>query len=250
MGKIVAFAIQKGGAGKTTTTINLGFELANRGHKVLLCDLDPQFNLTIGLKLQGPGVNMYEALTGRIDHLPIVSINENLSIVKGSLDVAAAEVELINKFARESTLRELLEPVREDFDFIFLDCPPSLSILTINAMTAADEVYIPVQAEFYAMSGVDKLLTTMAMIKNKLNSKLKLGGVFITLFDGRKSLNTAVAKDVAKIMGEESILKTIIRDNVSLAEAPARGQSIFDYAPKSHGAEDYKLLADEFLSRQ
>jgi chromosome partitioning protein len=247
--KILAFAIQKGGSGKTTSVINVGAELAEKGFKVLLVDADPQYNLTTGLALGNPTTSLYDALMRKIDTLPIIEYSPLIHVVPSNIDLSAAEMELVSAFMRETHLQKLLEKVRDQYDFILIDCPPTLGILTINALAAADAVFIPVETEFYAMSGLDKLLDIRQMVQERVNPRLQLGGVILTKHDSRKVLHREVVKDVREFMPKGSVLETIIRLNVSLGEAPARGLTIFQHAPESFGAQDYKAATAEILSR-
>lgn len=247
MGKVIALSNHKGGVGKTTSTLNIGAGLANLGKKVLLIDLDPQANLTNSLDEIEADKNVYEALLGEYGFEPI-EITTNLYLVPSTLDLSGAEVELSGEAGREFLLRDLIEPIRKKFDYILIDCPPSLGLLTINALTASDEVYIPLQTEFLALQGLTKLTEVVEKIKKRLNKKLSVGGVILTQFDVRKTLNRNVAEKVEEHF-KQKVFETKIRENVALAEAPTSRKDIFRYSPKSAGAEDYNALAKEIVKR-
>ena len=248
MAKIISIVNQKGGVGKTTSTINIGAALNNLGKKVLLIDLDPQANLTQSLGLTNQQRTIYGSLKGDYKLEPI-SIMKGFDIVPSTLDLSGAEIELSSEAGREFILKELIEEVRSKYDFIIIDSPPSLGLLTINAFTAADEIIIPLQAQFLAMQGLAKLVEVVDKIKSRLNKSLKVGGVFITQYDGRKVLNRDVFETINTHFKSE-VYKTKVRDNIALAEAPAQGLDIFRYNAKSNGAEDYLALAKEILKRK
>jgi chromosome partitioning protein len=221
--------------------------MAAAGKRVLLVDLDPQANLTTSLDSSNEESNVYLALKGEVTFEP-AEVTKNLFIVPSTLDLSGAEIELSTEAGREFLLKELIDPVRKDFDYIFIDCPPSLGLLTINALTAADEVFIPLQTQFLALQGLVKLNEVVEKIKKRLNKKLEIGGVILTQYDNRKKLN----RDVADSVGEHyqaKVFNTKIRDNVSLAESPTAKQDIFRYAPKSAGAADYSALVQEIVAR-
>lgn len=249
MGSIISIVNHKGGVGKTTTSVNLGASLSlHENKKVLLIDLDPQANLSQSLGINGLDKNtIYDALCGKIS-LPIQKVNDNLDIVVSSLDLSAAEMELSNEPGREYILNQLIEPIKSKYDFIIIDCPPSLGLLTFNALTASTGMVIPVQSEYLALQGMTKLIFAFEKIKGRLNKKLELTGIIMTQFDIRKNLCKDAEITVRKYF-EKEIFETKIRDNVSLAEAPSVGQHIYDYAPKSAGAEDYKALTKELIKR-
>lgn len=237
----------KGGVGKTTSAINIGAGLVELGKKVLLIDLDPQANLTLSLGVGRQSSTIYEAMRGESELRPY-TVKENLDVVTSILDLSGAEMELINEAGREFILRELFEPIKENYDFVIIDCPPSLGLLTLNALTSSDYVYIPLQTEFLALQGLAKIKQVIQKVKFRLNKKLKIGGVIATMYDARKVLNRDVVDTIKKYFGE-LVFETLIRDNVSLAEAPAQRKDIFEYSKNSAGAEDYLALCKEILKR-
>ena len=245
MTKIISISNHKGGVGKTTSTANLGAGLALRGKTVLVIDLDPQANLTQCLGVSNPSKTIYGALRGEYE-LPITQVTDRLFITPSTLDLAGVEIELSTKIAREVILKKLIQPIASKFDYILMDCPPSLGLITVNAFVASDEVLIPLQSQFLALHGLDKLTDIVALVKENLNPTLTIGGVFITQYDNRKILNRDIAESVGKYFSG-NIFKTFIRDNVSLAEAPVHGQDIFRYDDKSNGAKDYNRLIEEIL---
>jgi chromosome partitioning protein len=243
MSTTITLSNHKGGVGKTTSTINLGSALARLGEKVLLVDLDPQAHLTLSLGVRNPEQTIYGAIRKEYP-LPLLQISERLHLVPSTLDLSGAEVELAAETGREYILRELLEPVKARFDYVLIDSPPSLGLLTLNALTASDEVLIPVQAEFLAVQGLTKLSEVITKIQTRLNKGLVVGGVLVTQYDGRKVLNRQVTDTIEQYFGGK-VYKTRIRENVALAEAPTHGLDVFTYAPKSNGAEDYLAVAEE-----
>ncbi len=247
MGKIIAISNHKGGVGKTTTVVNLAAGLSSFGRKVLAVDLDPQANLTFSFGISKVETSIYDALKGNAE-LPVINVKENLDIVPSSLDLAGAEMELNAEAGREYILNELLQPFKNKYDYILIDCPPSLGLLTINAFTAADEIIIPIQAHFLAIKGLTKILEVISKVKRRLNPKVEITGVVITLYDKRKILHRDV-EDTIKTYFQDKVYHTKIRENIALAEAPAQGQDIFSYQSSSRGAEDYYKLTLEFLSR-
>lgn len=247
MGYIIALLNHKGGVGKTTSVINIGAGLVELGKKVLLIDLDPQANLTLSLGIPRQPSTIYEAVRGESELVPY-TVKQNMDVVISTLDLSGAEMELINEAGREFILRELFEPIREEYDYILIDCPPSLGLLTLNALTSCDLVYIPLQTEFLAMQGLAKIKQVIQKVKLRLNKKLQIGGVIATMYDSRKVLNRDVVSTIEKYFGD-LVFETKIRDNVSLAEAPAQRKDIFDYSPNSAGAEDYLNLCREILAR-
>lgn len=247
MNKIISISNHKGGVGKTTSALNIGAGLSILKKKVLIVDLDPQANLSISLGVNDPENNIYGAIKG--DYAPsVLNIVKGLDLIPSTLDLSGAEIELSSETGREYILKELLEPFRENYDFIIIDCPPSLGLLTINAFTVSDEILIPLQAEYLALRGLTKLLEIIEKVKKRLNTKLQIGGVFITQFDSRKILNRDIVETIEKHF-QEKVLKTKIRDNVSLAEAPSTGMDIFRYNAKCNGAEDYLNLSKELLKK-
>ena len=246
MGKIIAMSNHKGGVGKTTSAANIGAGLSEMKKKVLLIDLDPQANLTQSLGITDPEYDVYGALKGEYP-LKTIELKENLYLVASTLDLSGAELELSTEAGREYILNELLGEIASDFDYVIIDCPPSLGLLTINALTTADEVYIPLQAHFLPLQGLSKITEVIEKVKRRLNHKLKIGGVFVTQYDKRKILNRDVAETIQEYF-QEKVFTTKIRDNIALAEAPTAGLDIFRYSPKSHGATDYKALCEEIIN--
>ena len=247
MAHVISLLNHKGGVGKTTSAINIGAGLVELGQKVLLLDLDPQANLTISLGIQRQPVTVYEALRGESELEPF-SYKPNLDVVTSSLDLSGAEMELVNEPGREFLLRGLFEPLHDEYDYIIIDCPPSLGLLTLNALTSSDAVYIPLQTEFLALQGVAKIKQVIDKVRFRLNKKLHVGGVIATMYDSRKVLNRDVVATIQKYFGDR-VFETMIRNNVALAEAPAQRLDIFSYQPKSNGAADYLALCGEILER-
>jgi len=247
MGTIISLLNHKGGVGKTTSTINIGAALVELGHKVLLIDLDPQANLTLSLGISRQSVTIYEALRGESEVDPY-TVKPGLDVVTSTLDLSSAEMELINEAGREYILQEVFEPVRDEYDFILIDCPPSLGLLTLNALTASDFVLIPLQTEFLAMQGLAKIKQVIQKVRIRLNKKLQIAGVIPTMYDARKVLNRDVVETIKKYFGPQ-VFDTYIRDNVALAEAPAQRKDIFAYNRRSPGAKDYLNLAQEIRQR-
>ena len=243
MSKVISLSNHKGGVGKTTSTINIGAGLNRLNKKVLLIDLDPQANLSQSLGIEEPERTIYGALKGEYNLEPM-EIIPGLDLIPSTLDLSGAEIELSGEAGREYILKELIDPLRGSYDYILIDSPPSLGLLTINAFTASDEVYIPLQAQYLALQGLTKLMEVIAKIKSRLNKNLKVGGVFVTQYDSRKVLNRNVVETI-KSHYKDQVFKTAIRDNIALAEAPTQGLDIFRYNPKSYGAEDYLSLCKE-----
>lgn len=244
-GKVICLSNHKGGVGKTCSTCNIGAGLALKGSKVLLVDLDPQANLSLSLGLKDVENSIYTVLLGNCKaEEAIYSITENLDIIPSNLDLAGAEIELSSESGREMILKECLSQVSHEYDYTIIDCAPSLGLLTTNALTASHEVYIPLQAQYLSLQGVSKLTSIIEKIQRRLNDKLKLGGIFITQYDGRKVLNRDIANNIDNYF-KNQVLKTKIRDNITLAEAPGSGKDIFRYNPKCYGAEDYLALCNE-----
>ncbi len=247
MSNIISISNHKGGVGKTTSSINLGAGLNQLGKRVLLIDLDPQANLSQSLGIVEAKINIYGAIKGEYPLQPI-EVLTGLDIVASTLDLSGAEVELSSEVGREYLLRELIDPLRKSYDYILIDTPPSLGLLTLNSFVASNEIYIPLQAEYLAMQGVAKLLEVIEKIQKRLNKDLKVGGIFITQYDKRKVLNRDVVSTIESHL-QELVFKTKIRNTIALAEAPAQGLDIFRYNPKSNGAEDYLALCKEVLNR-
>lgn len=243
---VLVFSNHKGGVGKTTSTLNIGAAMSRLGKKVLLIDIDPQANLSRSLGIQQHENNIYQVLRGNKDIEPI-QFGKKLHIIPSSLDLSAAEIELSSETGREYILNEILEPLKSSYDHILIDCPPSLGLLTINALAAGEHVFIPIQAEFLALDGLTKLLDVITKIKKRINDNLEVSGIFVTQYDKRKILNRDVASAIDKHFKEKA-LSSKIRNNVALAEAPGAGAHIFDYNDKSNGAEDYMALTKEILA--
>lgn len=247
MGIVVSLLNHKGGVGKTTSAINIGAGLVELGKKILLIDLDPQANLTISLGIPRQKYTIYEALRGEGELVPY-SHKPNLDIITSSLDLSGAEMELINEAGREYILRELIGQVEADYDYIIIDCPPSLGLLTLNALTSSRFVLIPLQTEFLAVQGLAKIKQVIDKVRMRLNKQVEMAGVIATMYDSRRVLNRDVVDIIHKYFGDK-VFNTYIRDNIALAEAPAQRKDIFDYNPKSTGAQDYLDLCREFLAR-
>ena len=252
MGRIIAISNQKGGVGKTTTAINLSACLAEKGKKVLTIDMDPQGNTTSGLGIDKNEVEntSYELLLGeaKIEETITKSIVEKLVVIPSERGLSGAEIELIGKDEREYILKKEVDRIRDDYDFIIIDCPPSLNTLTVNAMTTADSVIVPIQCEYYALEGLSELMYTIQLVKERLNNNLEIEGVVFTMYDARTCLSLQVVENVKENI-DKNIYKSIIPRNVRLAEAPSYGQPINMYSPRSAGAEAYRALADEVIER-
>lgn len=252
MGRIIAIANQKGGVGKTTTAINLSACLAEAGQRVLTVDFDPQGNATSGLGLDKQEVEetVYEMMLGGCGLEDCIQrqVQENLDVLPSDSNLSGAEIELLQVENKEFVLKSNLEPIIDLYDFIIIDCPPSLSLLTINALVAADTVLVPIQCEYYALEGLSQVLRTISLVRKKMNPELKLEGVVFTMYDARTNLSLEVVENVKENLNE-TIYKTIIPRNVRLAEAPSHGKPINLYDSKSTGAESYRLLAAEVISR-
>lgn len=253
MGRIIAIANQKGGVGKTTTAINLSSCLAEKGKKVLAVDMDPQGNMTSGLGVDKNSVEktIYDLIIGEteVEDVIIENILDNLDIIPTSIDLSAAEIELIDVEDKEFVLRNAVHKVKEKYDFIIIDCPPSLSMLTINAMTTADSIIVPIQCEYYALEGLSQLIHTVELVKSRLNPVLEIEGVVFTMYDARTNLSLQVVENVKDNL-QQNIYKTIIPRNIRLAEAPSYGMPINIYDSKSTGAESYMRLAEEVIDKE
>jgi chromosome partitioning protein len=253
MGKITAVANQKGGVGKTTTAINIAASLAVAEKSVLLLDTDPQGNSTSGMGLDKDNLDgsLYDLYTGSrtIEEIIKKTNIPSLNIIPSNIDLIGAELELAAKEGRESILRNVLEPVRHRYDYIFIDCPPSLSLLTLNALVASDTLLIPMQCEYYALEGISMLLRTFNLIKDSFNPALEIEGILLTMFDGRNSLANQVSDELKKHFGDK-VYKTIIPRNVTLAEAPSHGKPVILYDIRSKGAQSYLELAKEIIKNE
>ncbi|MBR3003369.1 MAG: ParA family protein [Clostridia bacterium] len=249
MCKIVSIANQKGGVGKTTTAVNLSTIIAKKGKKVLLIDADPQGNATSGLGVEKEvELSTYDVL---VNDTPIESTLQrtaikNLIICPSNISLAGAEVELVSMMSREQRLKEKLEPIKEHFDYIFIDCPPSLGLVTLNSFTASDSVLIPVQCEYFALEGLGQLLNTINLVKKHLNKNIEIEGALLTMYDIRTNLSNQVVKEVKKYFGDK-VYKNVIPRNVRVSEAPSYGMPIIEYDPRSKGAKSYIKFAKEFL---
>lgn len=250
MGKIIAIANQKGGVGKTTTSINLSASLAAKGKKVLVIDTDPQGNTTSGFGIDKNDLDntIYELILGEcsIRDCIISDVIQNVSVVPSNVNLAAAEIELIGVDKKEFILKNEVDYVKEDYDFIIIDCPPSLNMLTINSMTTADSVLVPIQCEYYALEGLSQLIHTVNLVKERLNPDLEMEGVVFTMYDSRTNLSMQVVENVKQNLNQR-VYNTLIPRNIRLAEAPSYGMPINLYDPKSAGAEAYMQLAEEVL---
>lgn len=247
MSKIISISNHKGGVGKTTSVLNIGAGLSRLGKKVLLIDIDPQCNLTMSLGISDPEFNIYGAMRGDYPLQPI-TVLKKLDIIPSVLGLLATEIELPNEYKNRFILKELLKPLLGKYDYILIDCPPSLGLLTINSFTASQEVYITLQPQFFALQGLSKLTEIIEDVKAELNPGLNIGGVIITLYDSRKVLHRDVTETVIEHFGK-LVFNTKIRENISLAEAPAQGLDIYRYQPNSKGAEDYTNLCKEIIKR-
>ena len=253
MRRTIAIANQKGGVGKTTTAINLSACLAEKGKKVLAVDMDPQGNMTSGLGVDKDSVEntIYNLIIGeaKMEEVLIKNVLENLDIIPTNIDLSGAEIELLDVEEKEYIVRNEINKIKDNYDFIIIDCPPSLSMLTINAMTTADSVLVPIQCEYYALEGLSQLIHTVKLVRDRLNPKLTIEGVVFTMYDARTNLSLQVVENVKDNL-EQTIYKTIIPRNIRLAEAPSYGIPINKYNPKSAGAESYLRLADEVIDKE
>lgn len=252
MGRIIAVANQKGGVGKTTTSTNLSSCLAELNKKVLLIDIDPQGNATSGVGVDKNNLEntVYEMIIGEceLDDCLLENVIDNLDLLPSNVNLSGAEIDLIGVEAREFILRKKIDNIKDKYDFIIIDCPPSLNMLTVNAMTTADTVLVPIQCEYYALEGLSQLIHTINLVKERLNPELEIEGVVFTMYDARTNLSLEVVENV-KANLRQNVYKTIIPRNIRLAEAPSHGLPINLYDSKSAGAESYRLLAEEVANR-
>ncbi len=246
--RVIAFINQKGGVGKTTATVNVGRGIALLGKKVMLVDMDPQAHMTYSLGIQAHQLakSVYELLKDQASPAEVMVDSWNMKVIPSTLDLSGAEIELAGVPGRESILKDALKGIK-GVDYVLMDCPPGLGLLTLNALTTAKEIFICLQAEYLALQGMGKLMETLDIVKRRLNKNLTVSGIICTRYDRRKKLNKEVVQKIRGHFGT-TVFKTMIRDNVAVAEAPTQGKAIFDYAPKSHGAEDYMSLCREILS--
>ncbi len=253
MGRIIAIANQKGGVGKTTTSINLSACLAEKGKKVLALDMDPQGNMTSGLGVDKEEVEftIYDLIVGEstIEEVLLKDVMENLDVIPTNIDLSGAEIELLNVDGKEYIVKNAIKEIVDNYDYVIIDCPPSLSMLTINAMTTANSVLVPIQCEYYALEGLSQLIHTVELVRDRLNPELTIEGVVFTMYDARTNLSLQVVENVKDNL-QQNIYKTIIPRNIRLAEAPSYGMPINKYDPKSVGSESYKKLADEVIDRE
>lgn len=252
MGKIIAIVNQKGGVGKTTTVINLAAALVEKGKKVLVLDIDPQGNATSGCGILKNKVDLttYDILVNDADIKEVIkkSPNEEIDVIPANMNLAGTEIELVEKKQREFILRKALATIKDNYDYIFIDCPPAVNVLTINALTASNTVLIPMQCEYYALEGLSQLMQTIKLVKDKTNKPLVLEGILFTMYDNRTNLSLQVVKEVEEHF-KEVVYETKIMRTVRLSEAPSYGMSCIHYDPKSKGSEHYRALAEEFLER-
>lgn len=252
MSRIIAVANQKGGVGKTTTAINLSSCLAEKGKKVLVIDMDPQGNTTSGLGVDKNALEntIYEMIIGecQLEECLLENVFDNLSLIPANVNLSGAEIELMDIEGKEYIVRGQVYAIRDNYDFIIIDCPPSLSMLTVNAMTTADSVIVPIQCEYYALEGLSQLMHTITLVKKRLNPDLNMEGVVFTMYDARTNLSLQVVENVKNNLNQ-NIYKTIIPRNIRLAEAPSHGMPINLYDSKSAGSESYKLLAEEVIHK-
>ncbi|MFH1783562.1 MAG: AAA family ATPase [bacterium] len=250
--RIIALINQKGGSGKTTTTVNLGACLAKLGKRVLIIDIDPQAHATVhlGKDLQKLESSIYEVLITGKSLKDVISKTEmdNLELAPSHINLSGAEIELVNMIGRETILKDSINKLKHKYDYILIDCPPSLGLLTLNALTTANEVMIPIQTEYLALEGMSKLVSTIEIVKNRINKDLEITGIIPTMFDSRTNLSREVLNNITGYF-KKKVFKTVIRQNISLAEAPSYGKPIIMYNTRSHGSEDYTKLAKEVVRR-
>lgn len=253
MGKIISVTNQKGGVGKTTSCVNLASYVANAGHKVLLIDVDPQGNAcsSVGVEVENGKPSVYEVLLGeaKITEAIYKSVQDNLEVIPSNVDLAGAEVDLVYVENRENVLKNALAEIKDAYDFIFIDCPPSLGLLTVNALTASTSIIIPIQCEYFALVGLGQLMNTVRLIKKHLNSDIEIEGVLLTMKDNRSNLVSQVSAEIKKYFNQK-VYETYIPRNIRLAESPSHGKPILLYDNKSKGALAYKALSEEFLRKQ
>ncbi len=250
MAKVISIANQKGGVGKTTTAVNLSACIAQKGKKVLLIDIDPQGSATSGLGVEAhDDTSIYNVLVEdvQIKNTLQPTIVKKLDVCPSNINLAGAEIELVSMVSRETRLKNAIEEVKDAYDYIFIDCPPSLGLITLNAFTASDSVLVPIQCEYYALEGLGQLINTIKLVQKHLNKELEIEGVVLTMFDARTNLSTQVAREVEKYFGNK-VFQTIIPRNIRLSEAPSHGLPISLYDPDSKGAETYKKLAKELIN--
>lgn len=247
MSIVISILNHKGGVGKTTSAVNIGAALVQLNRRVLLVDLDPQANLTLSLRVPRQKVTLYECMVGESELQPY-SVKEGLDVVSSNINLAGIDMALVNEAGREYILGELFEPLRNDYDYIIIDCPPSLGLLTTNALTTSNYVMIPMQTEFLSMQGITQIKKVTDKVRFRLNKQLQIGGVVATMYDHRKVLNRETV-DIIKKFFKEKVFKTKIRSNIALAEAPSAGMDIFEYNGTSNGAEDYMNLTKEIVAR-